>query len=47
VSSTDGAWTATVDHTGASGKTVALHVELTDSTGAKVTQVVNAAYAVR
>ena len=47
VSSSGGAWAATVDHTGASGKTVATRVEVADSKGATVTQVVKAAYAVR
>ena len=47
VSNNAGAWTATVDHTGASGKTVATRVEVADSKGATVTQVVKAAYAVR
>ncbi|WP_132189218.1 MULTISPECIES: S8 family serine peptidase [Kribbella] len=46
-SSTGGAWAATVDHTGASGKTVATRVEVADSKGATVTQVVKAAYSVR
>jgi hypothetical protein len=36
-----------VDHSGASGRTVTTRVELTDSLGATVTQVVQAAYAVR
>ena len=47
VSSTGGAWAATVDHTGASGKTVATRVQVTDSKGATVTQIVQAAYAIR
>ena len=47
VSSNAGAWSAVVDHTGASGKTVTTRVEVTDSKGASVTQVVKAAYAVR
>lgn len=47
VAQSGGEWTATVDHTGASGKTVALRLELTDGNGNKVTQVVQAAYAVR
>ena len=47
VSSNGGAWSAVVDHTGGSGKTVATRVEVTDSKGATVTQVVKAAYAVR
>ncbi|GAB3063156.1 S8 family serine peptidase [Intrasporangium mesophilum] len=47
VTNTAGAWTATVDHTGASGKNVTLKVEVTDSSGAKVTQIVTGAYAVR
>ena len=37
----------TVDHTGATGYTVATRVEVTDSKGATVTQTVQAAYAVR
>ena len=47
VSSNAGAWSAVVDHTGASGKTVTTRVEVTDRKGASVTQVVKAAYAVR
>jgi hypothetical protein len=47
VAQSGGQWTATVDHTGASGKPVALRLELTDSQGNKVTQVVQAAYAIR
>ena len=47
VSGTGGAWAATVDHTGATGKTVDTRVEVTDSKGATVTQVVKAAYAMR
>ncbi|KRF35555.1 peptidase [Terrabacter sp. Soil810] len=47
VSSDGGVWSAAVDHTGASGKTVTTRVEVTDSKGASVTQVVKAAYAVR
>ena len=47
VSGNGGAWAATVDHTGATGKTVDTRVEVTDSKGATVTQVVKAAYAVR
>lgn len=47
VQQVDGGWRAVVDHTGASGKIVATRVELTDSKGASVTQVVQAAYAVR
>jgi len=47
VSGTGGSWAATVDHTGASGKTVTTSVEVTDTKGATVTQVVKAAYAVR
>ena len=46
-SGSGGAWTATVDHAGAAGKTVATRVEVADSKGATVTQVVKAAYAVR
>jgi len=44
---TGDAWSAVVDHTGASGKTVALRVTVTDSNGATVTQVTQAAYVVR
>ncbi|WP_076260254.1 S8 family peptidase [Intrasporangium flavum] len=44
---TGDAWSAVVDHTGASGKTVALRVTVTDVTGATVTQVTQAAYVVR
>ncbi len=47
VSGNGGAWAATVDHTGASGKTVDTRVQVTDAKGATVTQVVKAAYAVR
>ena len=47
MSSRAGVWSAVVDHTGASGKTVATRVEIADSKGATVTQVVKAAYAVR
>ncbi|MFD7295338.1 S8 family serine peptidase [Streptomyces sp. NPDC059897] len=43
----DGKWTATVDHAGATGKQVALKVQLTDSKGNSVTQTVNRAYDVR
>ncbi|QNS03466.1 S8 family peptidase [Streptomyces xanthii] len=43
----DGAWTATVDHTGATGKQVTLKVALTDAKGNAVTQTVNRAYDVR
>ncbi|MER7762349.1 S8 family serine peptidase [Streptomyces sp. NPDC097619] len=42
-----GAWTAVVDHAGASGKPVSLKVELTDGAGASVTQTVERAYDVR
>ncbi|MEV7525334.1 S8 family serine peptidase [Streptomyces sp. NPDC091371] len=42
-----GAWTAVVDHAGASGKQVSLKVELTDANGASVTQTVGRAYDVR
>lgn len=42
-----GAWTATVNHAGASGKPVSLKVELTDANGATVTQTVVRAYDVR
>ncbi|MCX4696260.1 S8 family serine peptidase [Streptomyces sp. NBC_01408] len=47
VSERGGAWTATVDHSGASGKPVSLKVELTDANGASVTQAVARAYDVR
>jgi subtilisin family serine protease len=47
VNQANGAWSAVVDHTGASGKTVATRVEIEDSKGATVTQTVKAAYAVR
>ncbi|TQM64523.1 S8 family serine peptidase [Humibacillus xanthopallidus] len=40
-------WDAVVDHTGASGKTVTLRVTVTDANGATVTQLTQAAYAVR
>ncbi|MFI6876426.1 S8 family peptidase [Streptomyces sp. NPDC050400] len=42
-----GRWTATVDHTGATGKEVTLKVGLTDSKGNAVTQTVTRAYDVR
>jgi hypothetical protein len=42
-----GRWSAIVDHTGASGSTVATRVEVTDSKGATVSQTVQAAYGVR
>ena len=42
-----GRWSALVDHTGASGSTVATRVEVTDSKGATVSQTVQAAYGVR
>ncbi|GAA2327993.1 S8 family serine peptidase [Streptomyces kunmingensis] len=42
-----GAWTATVDHAGASGKQVTLKAQLTDSRGNSVTQTVTRAYDVR
>ncbi|WP_329377897.1 S8 family serine peptidase [Streptomyces sp. NBC_01351] len=47
VSERGGAWTAVVDHAGASGKQVSLKVELTDAKGASVTQAVGRAYDVR
>lgn len=47
VSERGGAWTATVNHSGASGKPVSLKVELTDANGASVTQTVVRAYDVR
>ncbi|MET9388257.1 S8 family serine peptidase [Streptomyces sp. NPDC002928] len=40
----DGAWTAVLDHTGASGKPVTLKVTLTDANGNAVTQTVTRAY---
>ncbi|GGT49746.1 peptidase [Streptomyces kurssanovii] len=43
----DGAWNATVDHAGASGRPVTLRTELTDAHGNSVTQLVVDAYAVR
>ncbi|MEU6010666.1 S8 family serine peptidase [Streptomyces sp. NPDC047453] len=43
----DGAWTATVDHTGATGKQVTVKIAATDSKGNSVTQTVNRAYDVR
>ncbi|MFF8841684.1 S8 family serine peptidase [Streptomyces sp. NPDC015127] len=43
----DAGWTATVDHAGASGRTVTLKTELTDAKGNSVTQLVVGAYAVR
>jgi subtilisin family serine protease len=43
----DGAWTATVDHAGATGKQVTVKVSLTDSHGNAVTQTVHRAYDVR
>ncbi|MDR3082351.1 MAG: S8 family serine peptidase, partial [Streptomyces sp.] len=43
----DGAWTATVNHAGASGKPVTVKVELTDANGNSVTQTVTRAYDVR
>ncbi|WP_327169002.1 S8 family peptidase [Streptomyces subrutilus] len=42
-----GAWTAVVNHEGASGKPVSLKVELTDANGASVAQTVARAYDVR
>ncbi|MFJ7159963.1 S8 family peptidase [Streptomyces sp. NPDC101118] len=41
------AWTAVVDHAGASGKPVSLRVELTDAKGSTVSQTVARAYDVR
>ncbi|MFB7736130.1 S8 family serine peptidase [Streptomyces sp. NPDC056112] len=46
-SQSGGRWTATVNHAGASGKTVTLKTELTDSNGNSVIQTVTDAYAVR
>ncbi|MGW5124968.1 S8 family peptidase [Streptomyces sp. NPDC004069] len=43
----DGAWTATVNHTGATGKQVTVKIAATDSKGNSVTQTVNRAYDVR
>ncbi|MGW2557715.1 S8 family peptidase [Streptomyces sp. NPDC001514] len=43
----DGTWTASVDHTGASGKQVTLRAELTDARGNSVRQTVVRAYDVR
>ncbi|MFF1643764.1 S8 family serine peptidase [Streptomyces sp. NPDC058246] len=43
----DGAWTATVNHSGAQGKQVTLRVELTDANGNSVVQTVTRAYDVR
>ncbi|MGW6568128.1 S8 family peptidase [Streptomyces sp. NPDC054975] len=43
----DGIWTATVNHTGASGKPVTLKTGLTDAQGNSVTQTVVRAYDVR
>ncbi|MFF5287461.1 S8 family serine peptidase [Streptomyces sp. NPDC013171] len=43
----DGTWTATVDHTDASGKQVTLRAELEDANGNSVTQTVTRAYDVR
>ncbi|MEN8652655.1 hypothetical protein ABCR94_19190 [Streptomyces sp. 21So2-11] len=42
-----GTWTATVNHTGATGKPVTLKTELTDAKGNSVTQLVVRAYDVR
>ncbi|MBT2364185.1 hypothetical protein J7E88_02270 [Streptomyces sp. ISL-10] len=41
------AWTATVDHAGASGRTVTPKTELTDAKRGSVPQLVVGAYAVR
>ncbi|MFI9604028.1 S8 family peptidase [Streptomyces sp. NPDC052043] len=43
----DGVWTATVNHTGATGKQVTVKIAATDSKGNSVTQTVNRAYDVR
>ncbi|MFF3393451.1 S8 family peptidase [Streptomyces sp. NPDC002669] len=43
----DGRWTATLDHTGASGKQVTLKATLTDANGNAVTQTITRAYDVR
>ncbi|MFD3657060.1 S8 family serine peptidase [Streptomyces sp. NPDC058620] len=43
----DGRWSASVDHTGATGENVTLKTELTDAKGNSVIQTVVAAYAVR
>ena len=43
----DGTWTATVDHTGATGKQVTLRTELTDANGNSVRQTITRAYDVR
>ncbi|MFB7939772.1 S8 family serine peptidase [Streptomyces sp. NPDC056049] len=42
-----GTWTATVDHTGATGRQVTLRTELTDANGNSVRQTVTRAYDVR
>ncbi|MFE9138517.1 S8 family serine peptidase [Streptomyces sp. NPDC007355] len=47
VSQHGGHWTATVNHTGATGKPVTLKTELTDANGNSVTQTVVRAYDVR
>ncbi|MET9677269.1 S8 family serine peptidase [Streptomyces sp. NPDC006482] len=47
VSQQGGNWTATVNHTGATGKPVTLRTELTDANGNSVTQTVVRAYDVR
>ncbi|MET9435739.1 S8 family serine peptidase [Streptomyces sp. NPDC006551] len=47
VSQQGGEWTATVNHTGATGKPVTLKTELTDAHGNSVTQTVVRAYDVR
>ncbi|MFF3314199.1 S8 family serine peptidase [Streptomyces sp. NPDC003035] len=47
VSQQGGAWTATVNHTGAAGKPVTLKTRLTDAHGNSVTQTVVRAYDVR
>ncbi|MEU3481529.1 S8 family peptidase [Streptomyces sp. NPDC033754] len=47
VSQQGGDWTATVNHTGATGKPVTLKTELTDANGNSVTQTVVRAYDVR
>ncbi|MEU3653349.1 hypothetical protein AB0E67_11015 [Streptomyces sp. NPDC032161] len=43
----DDAWTAVLDHTGASGKQVMLKAALTDADGNAVTQTITRAYDVR
>ncbi|MEU6658329.1 S8 family serine peptidase [Streptomyces sp. NPDC046821] len=43
----DGTWTATVNHAGATGKQVTLKIDMTDSKGNSVSQTVSRAYDVR